>query len=282
MKQNQTMKYLKILLALIIFSSCSKDDDSVKDYREENDLEIQAYITDNNLTAEKSSSGLYYVIDNPGTGEAPVTNDRVKVIYKGYLTDGTTFDESSEEGASFTLQNLITGWMEGLTYFKEGGSGKLLIPSHLGYGSKDERGIPKGSVLIFDIELVYVNYATENDEQIQNYLSDNNITAEKTESGLYYTINTIGTGEQPSSTSNVTFTYTGYFLDDQVFDESTENVNFDLNALIPGFAEGITYLNEGGSGTFFIPAHLAYGNNGTFNIPGGSVLIFNVELISVN
>nr|WP_298346972.1 FKBP-type peptidyl-prolyl cis-trans isomerase [uncultured Algibacter sp.] len=106
--------------------------------------------------------------------------------------------------------------------------------------------------------------------------------AEKTETGLYYTINTIGTGEQPTLTNNVTVTYTGYLLDDQVFDESTDNINFDLGTLIPGFAEGMTYLNEGGSGTFFIPAHLAYGNNGAFNIPGGSVLIFNVELISIN
>lgn len=275
------MRYLTIFLALIVFSSCSEDD-SVKDYREENDLEILQYLSENNLTAEKSSSGLYYIIDNPGTGEVPVTNDRVKVVYKGYFTDGTTFDESSEEGVSFTLQNLITGWMEGITYFKEGGSGKLFIPAHLGYGSKGSGNIPAGSVLIFDIELVYVNYATENDEQIQNYLSDNDIMAEKTETGLYYTINTIGTGEQPTLTNNVTVTYTGYLLDDQVFDESTDNINFDLGTLIPGFAEGMTYLNEGGSGTFFIPAHLAYGNNGAFNIPGGSVLIFNVELISIN
>ncbi len=275
------MRYLTILLALIVFSSCSEDD-SVKDYREENEQEILQYLSENNLTAEKSNSGLYYIIDNPGTGETPTISDRVKITYKGYFTDGTVFDESTEGISLFNLQNTIRGWAEGITYFKEGGSGKLLVPSHLGYGSKDERGIPGGSVLIFDIELVYVNYATENDEQIQNYLSDNDIIAEKTETGLYYTINTIGTGDQPTLTNNVTVTYSGYFLNDQVFDESTDNINFDLSTLIPGFAEGMTYLNEGGSGTFFIPAHLAFGNNGTFNIPGGSVLIFNVELISIN
>jgi len=52
--------------------------------------------------------------------------------------------------------------------------------------------------------------------------------------------------------------------------------------LITGFAEGITYFKEGGSGQLLIPAHLAYGNNGTSGIPGGSVIIFDIGLISVN
>lgn len=273
------MKYLTIVLALVLCSSCSKDE--IKDYTTENDQEIQAYIADNNLTAQKSASGLYYVIDNPGTGENPVTTDRVKVAYTGYYTNGEVFDES-DEGVSFNLQDVILGWTEGITYFKEGGSGKLLIPAHLAYGSNDYREIPGGSVLIFDIELIYVNYETENEEQIQTYLTDNNIVAKKTETGLHYTINNVGDGEKPSLTDNVTVTYTGYFTNSDIFDESTENVSFNMESTIKGFSEGITHLNEGGSGTFFIPAHLAYGNNGSFTIPGGSVLIFDIELISIN
>ena len=62
------MKYLTIAIALILFSTCSSDD-STKDYTTENDLEIQEYIADNNLNAQKSNSGLYYVIDTTGTGE---------------------------------------------------------------------------------------------------------------------------------------------------------------------------------------------------------------------
>jgi FKBP-type peptidyl-prolyl cis-trans isomerase len=273
------MKYLSILLALVLFTSCSKDE--IKDYTSENDQEIQAYIANNNLTAQKSASGLYYSIDNPGTGENPIITDRVKVAYTGYYTNGEVFDES-EEGVSFNLQEVIRGWSEGITYFKEGGSGKLFIPAHLAYGSNDYREIPGGSVLIFDIELIYVNYETENEEQIQSYLTDNNIDAQQTETGLHYTINTVGDGEKPALTDNVTVTYTGYFINDVVFDASTENVSFDLETVIQGFSEGLTHLNEGGSGTLFIPAHLAYGNLGTFNIPGGSVLIFDVALVSIN
>jgi len=127
-----------------------------------------------------------------------------------------------------------------------------------------------------------VNYETENEEQIQTYLSDNNIVTQKTETGLHYTINNVGNGEKPSLTDNVTVTYTGYFTNGDIFDESTENISFNMESTIKGFSEGITHLNEGGSGTFFIPAHLAYGNNGSFTIPGGSVLIFDIELIKIN
>ncbi|WP_366941099.1 FKBP-type peptidyl-prolyl cis-trans isomerase [uncultured Algibacter sp.] len=274
------MKNIIIVFALVFLSACSSDD-SPKDYTAQNDQEILTYLSENNLTAEKSNSGLYYIIDNPGSGDTPTPNDRVKVAYKGYYTNGTVFDDNTE-GASFFLQNVINGWIEGISYFKEGGTGKLLIPSHLAYGSSDYKEIPGGSVLIFDIELIYVNYKTENEEQIQAYLTDNNIITQQTETGLHYTINTIGDGEQPVITDNVTVTYKGYFLNGDVFDESTENVNFNLENLIKGFSEGITYLNEGGSATFFIPAHLAYGNTGSYNIPGGSVLIFDVELITIN
>lgn len=150
------MKYLTIAMALILFYSCSSEV-SIKDYKAENDQEIQAYITDNNLTAQKSNSGLYYVIDSAGTGEQPINTDNVTVAYKGYFTNGTTFDQSNENGISFNLQQVISGWTEGITYFKEGGNGILLIPSNLGYGNTGRGSIPGGAVLIFDINLISVN-----------------------------------------------------------------------------------------------------------------------------
>ena len=147
---------LLVAFALILFTSCIKDETPV-DYLTKNDQDIQAYITTNNLNAQKSASGLYYVIDTPGTGVKPTNTSNVTVAYKGYFLSGKVFDQSSAAGISFDLQGVIKGWTEGITYFKEGGSGKLLVPSHLGYGSYNRNGIPGGSVLIFDVELKSVN-----------------------------------------------------------------------------------------------------------------------------
>jgi FKBP-type peptidyl-prolyl cis-trans isomerase FkpA len=149
------MKYLKIILVLILLSSCSNDDKT--DFTTSNDEEIQKYIKDKKLNAIKSSSGLYYVIENQGSGIKPTFTDNVTVAYKGYFTDGTVFDQSNSDGISFGLQRVIAGWTEGVTYFNEGGNGILLIPSRLGYGNSGRGSIPGGAVLIFDIKLISIN-----------------------------------------------------------------------------------------------------------------------------
>jgi len=140
-------------LALFLIS-CS-DDDSPNTAQTEAD--IIEYIESNNLDATKSATGLYYVITNQGNGSKPNSNSNVTVAYKGYFLDGTVFDQSGSQGVSFNLQQVISGWTEGITYFNVGGEGMLLVPSNLGYGSNNYNGIPGGSVLIFDIKLLKVN-----------------------------------------------------------------------------------------------------------------------------
>ena len=148
--------YTIFMLVFTLLASCSKSDDIV-DYKVENEEEIVAFIAANNLADQKSSSGLYYVIDEPGTGKQPTTTSNVTGVYKGYFTNGTIFDPGKEGGISFDLQGVIKGWTEGITYFKEGGKGMLLIPAHLGYGAQGRTGIPGGAVLLFDIQLISVN-----------------------------------------------------------------------------------------------------------------------------
>jgi len=148
------MKHFVAIFLLILVSSCQSDDEI--DYDKLNDAEIQEYIDKNNLDATKSSSGLYYVIEEQGEGEYPTITSTVTVRYKGYFTDGKIFDQSTEDGITFNLQQVIPGWTEGITYFREGGKGILLIPSRLAYGYEDRNGIPGGSVLIFDIVLLEV------------------------------------------------------------------------------------------------------------------------------
>ncbi|GAA3578856.1 FKBP-type peptidyl-prolyl cis-trans isomerase [Snuella lapsa] len=143
------------LVTCVIALSCSKKE--VTDFVSKNDEEIKSYLADNNLTAEKSNTGLYYIINEPGIGAQPTFSSDVTVAYKGYFTNGNVFDQSNSEGISFNLQQVISGWTEGITYFKEGGSGMLLIPAHLGYGNNYYNGIPGGSVLIFEINLISVN-----------------------------------------------------------------------------------------------------------------------------
>lgn len=155
-------KLLAAVFTLTLFISCNSTEKETpatppKDYTAENNKEITDYLTKNNLTATKTESGLYYIINEPGDGAKPTASSNVTVAYKGYFTNGKVFDQSKDAGISFGLNQVIKGWTEGIPYFKEGGSGVLLIPAHLGYQSASIPGIPAGSVLLFDVKLIKVN-----------------------------------------------------------------------------------------------------------------------------
>ncbi|MCW2121098.1 FKBP-type peptidyl-prolyl cis-trans isomerase [Flavobacterium sp. 7A] len=159
------MKYYAVLAITmaISLSSCKNKDEvqnqqpvEVTDNSTKNDQEIKAYLDKNNLKAEKTDSGLYYIITEEGTGASATAESNVTVAYKGYFTNGNTFDQSGPEGISFGLNQVIPGWTEGIQKFKEGGKGVLLIPSSIGYGNDTKGPIPGGSVLLFDINLISV------------------------------------------------------------------------------------------------------------------------------
>jgi FKBP-type peptidyl-prolyl cis-trans isomerase FkpA len=147
------MKNLLILLSLVLVLGACKKEDKVDDHLEQDKKIIEDYIAAHNLTALSTSEGIYYVIDTPGGTDHPNLNSTVKVHYKGYLTDGTVFDQTEGSPATFPLSNMITGWQIGIPLFGKGGKGKLLIPSYYAYGSQSFTNIPAYSVVIFDIVL---------------------------------------------------------------------------------------------------------------------------------
>jgi FKBP-type peptidyl-prolyl cis-trans isomerase FkpA len=155
------MKYRILFFLSVVLASCSTDSTYQEllptDFKAQNEAQINAYLEANNLVSQKTSSGLHYIIENQGDGDQPTTTDNVTVAYKGYFLDGTVFDESDAEGITTPLNQVIPGWTEGIPLFNEGGSGTLLIPAHLGYGSFNVNGIPGGTVLVFDVTLISVN-----------------------------------------------------------------------------------------------------------------------------
>src|SRR3954470_20770740 len=167
LKKHRMLKFIRIVsLSLCIvafFNSCKKSDTSnscpVTNYNpcalQAPASEIQAvkdYLSANGLTATQHCSGLFYIIDAPGTGATPAICSAITVSYEGKLTNGTVFD-SSPNGGPFFLYQLIAGWQAGIPLIKNGGSIRLFIPPSLGYGSTANGPIPANSVLIFRVDL---------------------------------------------------------------------------------------------------------------------------------
>ncbi len=110
---------------------------------------------------DKTESGLRYKIIQNGNGAKAVQGKQISVHYKGQLADGTVFDSSYQrkQPIDFTvgIGQVIKGWDEGLQLLQVGDKARLVIPSHLGYGSQGAGGvIPPDATLIFDVELVDV------------------------------------------------------------------------------------------------------------------------------
>lgn len=174
------MKHYFVLLSLLVgLISCEHEYLTDADKQAAIDREkIEKYLLDNNLTADTTENGVYYIILKEGIGtttpNAYNSSNTVKVFYKGYLLDSThvVFDSTANSPYEFNLSRTIKGWQDGMTKMKKGCEARLIIPSRYGYGSAKQTKeffvdsvngvavyetrttIPAYSVLIFDITLL--------------------------------------------------------------------------------------------------------------------------------
>jgi FKBP-type peptidyl-prolyl cis-trans isomerase len=120
----------------------------------------------------------------------------------------------------------------------------------------------------------------------KKFLAQNRLRPEvkTTSSGLQYEIITQGAGAKPVATDSVTCNYKGTLLNGTVFDDSYargQPITFALNGVIRGWTEGLQLMNIGSKYKFYIPYTLGYGPFDYGNIPGGSTLTFEVELLDI-
>ena len=137
----------------------SEFENKMEEKREKAIASLAKYLEDNNILAEPTESGLYYVKISDGNGEKPAQGAKVKVHYTGKLLNGNVFDSSVERGEPIEIPigvgRVIPGWDEGIMMMSKGEKGVLYIPYNLAYGERGAGGvIPPFANLIFEVELV--------------------------------------------------------------------------------------------------------------------------------
>jgi FKBP-type peptidyl-prolyl cis-trans isomerase len=146
-EQQQVQTYVRSVME----AATTKNQAAAKDFLERNGKEKGVKTT---------PSGLEYKIVSPGDSLAAAIKptDEVTVQYRGKLLDGSEFDSTYSRGvpATFTVTGVIKGWQEALVMMKPGAKWQLFVPPDLGYGASPKPGIPAGSLLIFDVELLSV------------------------------------------------------------------------------------------------------------------------------
>lgn len=153
---------LSVLTAVILAAACSSDPSGP----EPTDPLAISYAPALNVDFTRmtqSATGLWFEDVVLGDGDLPEVGAAVDVLYAGYLSDGTLFDQVDDPEDPFRfflgVTNLIPGFTEGVSGMRPGGKRKLVIPPQLGYGFQPFGPIPANSVIVFDVELLAIDAA---------------------------------------------------------------------------------------------------------------------------
>jgi len=150
---------LPLFLLAAVLSACGDGPQTEIDPEADGTIPAPPSVEGPPQEAERSESGLAWIVLEPGDGETfPTPTDMVRVHYTGWQTDGTMFDSSVARGqpAEFPVGGVIQGWVEGLQLMSEGEQRRFWIPSELAYGDPASRpGAPAG-MLVFDVHLIEV------------------------------------------------------------------------------------------------------------------------------
>lgn len=155
------MKYvvLVVVIALVVYFFTKSSND--KKIAFENAAISKDFLAKNRAVENviETASGLQYQVLQKGEGEVhPSANSKVTVHYHGTLLDGTVFDSSVDRGESisFGLNQVISGWTEGVQLMVVGDKFKFFIPANLGYGNSSSGKITAGSLIVFEVTLLAI------------------------------------------------------------------------------------------------------------------------------
>lgn len=304
-----------LLISAIGLVSCRKHDNqpNIQQYDEQ---QIQNYIATNGITGMQKdttggdTSGIYYKIILPPKSDVPLTySDNVSFVFTIHSFDG-------HYTSSDTIENHYQGYVghiasDALPYGLElailndlkytGGSMRLLIPSHLAYGIN---GYGTGSITNTSSRIAgnqcldyYVHViATQPDnaqlqkaydyQVIQNYMTAQSLTGYTLDSGVYYKIQTQGTGTVPiNDNTTAEVTLNGRLLDNYVFSQEigADSTSYVINDLIPGISRTLkAHAVQGTVISMLIPSYLGYGIQGQTGIPANSCLRYEFTIQSVS
>ena len=270
----------------------------------------------------KLSGGVDYKIIKHGTGKKAEVGEFVEmhiVMKADTMVLHNSRMENHNKAVTLPINKTTNrgDWTVAFPYLSVGDSAVIRVSMDtilaMNAGQKLPPFITKGKKLYYEVNVVKLKSAEENtkemeagtkemqemmkkqaqtdDKLLQDYFAANNIKANKTASGLYYTIQTEGTGENVAKGQKVSVNYTGKLLNGKMFDSNVDPSKGHVSpfefavgqgSVIPGWDEGLTLLKKGSKATLYIPSPLGYGPRAAgADIGPNSVLIFDIEVLDI-
>ena len=160
------MKKLNLIVFLFVvgLAGCKQDDIfNAAEQAEIDEVTIVSYLKGIGVydhAIRDDASGIYYIIEEQGTGIKPSFGATVITHYSGFFLSGELFDTSLDTpgplGFVLGRGDVIAGWDRGFSLIEEGTHALLIIPSGLAYGNNGSNGIPPNTILQFDVNLIDV------------------------------------------------------------------------------------------------------------------------------
>jgi FKBP-type peptidyl-prolyl cis-trans isomerase len=274
-------------VVLVTVTACSDKEDAPSNSQLINEVNaIDAYL-DANVTdfVAYDQSGIRIVIHEFGENPPPHTGQTVKATYTGKLFSDNTIFENGDLNTK--LENIsVEGLRFSISALLAGSRATFYIPSLYAYGTAGRSGVPANATVVYENVTLneVVRTSTEQTQfeldtaAIHEHIKKNRIpNAVAHPSGVWYTIDEVGSGDSPEVYNTVAFTYTGSILSTgAVFDSGTTSSN--IFGLIDGLKVGMPLMQENTKATFYIPSGLGYGPVKQGSIPANSNLRFVIEL----
>jgi FKBP-type peptidyl-prolyl cis-trans isomerase len=203
------------------------------------------------------------------------------------FTTNTVFADTILAGK---LKEIVgDGLRYGISALLAGSKATLYIPSAYAYGTAGAIGIPPNATLVYTVNLKTVTRTATEQTQFQadttaikQFIRTNEIeNAIAHPSGIWYTIDVVGTGPKPRAYDAVSFDYEGSLLASG--EEFDDGMLTDINifGLIDGFKVSLPLLRVGSTATVYIPSGLGYGPDGSGSIPSNAILKFKIKLTDI-
>jgi len=158
LNKNKLVDSTEVIITGLISKTTQKAEESLRKENEEKIAKETAFLEENKTKEGVVTlpSGLQFKIIIKGNGEIPTETDKVRVLYKGSLIDGTVFDDGYARGVPAVLgvTQVIKGWTEALQLMPVGSKWELYVPAELGYGDRSHGPISAYSTLIFELDLL--------------------------------------------------------------------------------------------------------------------------------
>jgi len=275
-------RHLPIFYSILVFSfallACESDEDpALEDRIRQDDKAIQNYLSENNISAEKSSSGVYFepLVEN-SQGKQVAVGDVVSILYTMQLLLGEYTVESHTDTLRplkfmHTADALIpVGLNQEIGRMREGEKYRFFIPSYQAFEDYSHPNLfSEYSNFVMEVEVTNLQteaeqFAEEMDS-IQSYITNNNLEADEFSDGLFFIDTKPGSGSAPNHNGAVRFHFTRKYLDGTVIEttkgEDPIDVYFIENRLVKGLEAGIKRMRSGGEAILIMPSRLAFGES---------------------